>query len=275
MICGCVGGDLHAFLKIIKDADMKNTERKNNQPEKSYRIALCGRTIRYMFNHPGTREHFGRYIMETNDNSYDIRLTEEFIRESRWVVNGPASDDFLEFQSLMLATGDYLLRYKCTLFHCISFIWNDVAWLMTAPSVTGKTTQLINWMNLYTDESRIINGDKAGIECRKDGSVYVYSSPWRGKEKFGFRNRCEKLGGIILLKQGTINSVTRLTPSESACPLFVEFISYPETERQILVQRDIVEQMIDAVPVWKFINTGDEASTVYLHDTLEKYLCVF
>lgn len=251
---------------------ISSVKNRKDLTEKCYKINICRRTIRYVFNYPETYGYFGKYLTLSDDDSYDISVSKEYMEENRWLVDDSVQDEFLEFQTLMLATGNFLLQHKCVLFHCTSFIWQDLAWIMTAPSGTGKTTQLINWMNLYPDETQIINGDKTGLECREDGSVYAYSSPWRGKERFGFRDRCSKLGGIILLEQGTDNIVKRLASSESVYPLFIEFVSYPETEEQIIAQRDILEQMIDAAPIWKFTNTGDETSTAFLHDTIREYL---
>lgn len=247
-------------------------ENRQDLSEKCYQINICGKTIRYVFNYPETYRYFGKYLTLSDDDSFDIKVTKQYMKENRWLVDDSVPVEFLEYQTLMHATGNFLLQHRCALFHCVSFIWQDLAWIMTAPSGTGKSTQIINWINLYSDETKIINGDKTGLECREDGSVYAYSSPWRGKERFGFRDRCSKLGGIILLEQGTDNSVIRLAPSESVFSLFTEFVSYPETKKQIIAQRDILEQMIDAVPVWKFINTGEEASTAFLHDLLREYL---
>ena len=251
---------------------MENIDRIFDPQGQYYKINICRRSLTYAFNYPGTKRFFGKYLVKTNDGSDAICVTEEFITENRWLVNDTATSDFLEFQAIMLATGNYLLQYQCALFHGVSFIWHDLAWILTAPSGTGKSTQLVNWMNLYTDETQIINGDKTGLECSDDGSVYACSTPWLGKERYGFRDRSAKLGGIIVLEQGALNSLSEPDPYGLVYPLFIEFISYPDSEQQILDQAGILEQLIDSVPVWKFTNRGDETSTAFLHDALEEYL---
>ena len=118
----------------------------------------------------------------------------------------------------------------------------------------------------------MINGDKPLFECRDDSSVWVHSSPWRGKEKLGRPDMHAPLGGILLLEQGDHNEIRRLTPEEAVLPLFVEFVSYPECEDQIRGQAQILRQVLDTVPVWKLVNLGDEASARLTQQTLENYL---
>lgn len=237
-----------------------------------YSLGICGRKIIYRFIVPETHLYFGEYIRPADCVSADICVSREAMEEKRHLFGLTVRDGYLECQTVMIATGNYLLEYGCALFHCVSFVWRNLAWLLTAPSGTGKTTQLINWLKLYNDQTTVINGDKTGLECRDDGSVYAYSSPWRGKESMGTRNQSARLGGIILLKQGAENQVRRLVSGEAVYPLYKQFISYPESRKQIMDQRDILERVLDTVPVWELVNRGDEDSTVLLYHTLEGYM---
>ena len=74
------------------------------------------------------------------------------------------------------------------------------------------------------------------------------------------------------MEQGEVNCPSRFEAGEAVWPLFKEFISCPETEKQIADQRNVLEQMLDAVPVWKFVNLGDEVSVDVLHRTMEEYV---
>ena len=236
----------------------------------------CGNIVlRYSFIYPETARYFGRYL--TNDpkipTDCDVCVTPEFMNENRWLVDEEEeSSAFLEFQSLMLATGNALLAYRRALFHGAAFLWKGRAWIFTAPSGTGKTTQLNHWRRLWRKEIRVINGDKPCLECRDDGSVFVYSSPWRGKERSGMLGLSAPLGGIVLLEQGPENRIRRMTPQEAVRPFFSAFISFPDHTWQIRCQSQILEQMLDAVPVWKLTNIGDEASARLTQKTLMDHL---
>ena len=235
----------------------------------------CGTlTLRYSLLYPETRRYFGEYLKETSDfSSLGISITPEYMEESRWLVDdNEESKSFLEFQSLMLATGNKLLEYDRALFHGVALLWKDRAWIITAPSGIGKTTQLKLWTKLLYKDVKIINGDKPIVECKSDNSIWVYSSPWRGKEKFGKQGLCAQLGGIILLEQGLKNQINRMFIEEAVLPLFIEFVSYPENIEQLKHQGYILKQMLNAVPVWKLINTGDEDSAKLTVNTLNDYL---
>ena len=237
-----------------------------------YSLDLGGHEVRYSFLDPGTHEIFGRFIEMCSDDHFDIRLTRDYMEDCRWLVTLDTSDDYLEFQSLMLATGNQLLEVNRALFHGVSFVWKDKAWIITGPSGVGKTTQYRNWRKLLRHEIKIINGDKPVITCRDDGTVLVSSSPWRGKERLGHPGMCAELGGIILLEQGDHNKISRMTAQEAVHPLFIEFVSYPENAEQVRCQGRILDQMLGFAPVWKLINTGDMDSAVLTRDTLLQYL---
>ena len=231
-------------------------------------------TIKYVYLDPGTRSFFENYLTESAESpDIEIRVTQEFMRQNHWLIGEyEQSQAFLEFQCLMLATGNELLLHDRALFHGASFIWQGKAWIFTAPSGTGKTTQLRRWHRILKKEVTIINGDKPMLESRADGSIWVYSSPWRGKEKLGCPGLCAPLGGIVYLEQGTNNTIRRLSPREAVLPLMTEFVSYPESVSQISGQAKFLRKMLDAVPVWKLVNIGDEDAALLTMIELQRYM---
>ena len=227
--------------------------------------------IHYEFLNPETRKLFRNCLkVKTGCSNYiEIKLTPEYLEQNRWLVDeNEQSSAFIEFHCLMLKTGNELLAHKRALFHGAALLWKKKAWIITAPSGTGKTTQLRHWRNVLKKDVRVINGDKPLLECRKDGSVHVYSSPWKGKENYGLDGLCAPLGGIILLEQGNENRIERLDVKEAVLPLYCEFISLHENDKQIRSQSEILDQILDAVPVWKLTNTGDEESARLTINTL-------
>lgn len=229
----------------------------------------------YSFLYPETRYYFDNSLKECpNTNKIPkVNVTQEFIEETKWLVDEQEpSEGFLEFQSLMIATGNLLLSYDRALFHGAAFLWKEKAWILTAPSGTGKTTQLSHWKRYFKTALKVINGDKPLLECREDGSLWVYSSPWRGKEGYGKTKLRASLGGIIFLEQGNKNIIRQMTPKEAVRPLFSEFICLPENTEQIKHLAQILRIILNTVPVWKLINLGDEDSTKLAIETLENYL---
>lgn len=245
-------------------------------------ISGGGLTVRYFLLYPETRRFFGRYLKEGNickDDPADpsqmhvISVSPEYMEDNRWLVDEKElSLPFLEFQALMLKTGNELLLHDRALFHGAALLWKDRAWIFTAPSGTGKTTQLKHWQKILQQEVTIINGDKPLLECRCGGDIWVHSSPWRGKERYGKPGVNGKLGGIILLRQGKENKIRRIDPKDAVLPLFTEFVSFPEDTRQLECQAQILDQILDAVPVWELVNKGNPASARLTIGIIGRYL---
>ena len=243
--------------------------------EKNYCLPCGSKIIKYHFFYPETEKFFDGYLKNSKDINpvCSVSVSPEYMKECRWLIDADEkSVSFLEFQSLMIATANSLLYYGCALFHGAALMWKKGGWIITAPSGTGKTTQLKNWKRLLKSDVKIINGDKPVIESKEDGFFYVCSSPWRGKEKYGIRGISVPLKGIIILERGMENQIIRISPEEAAFPLFEEFVSFPENKEQIQCQAAILKRLLNDVPVWKLINTGDEDSTSMTVTTLEKHL---
>ena len=243
--------------------------------EKYYSLDCGGLSFSYSPLYQETLRYFAKYITKCSEETCGsiIRITPEYMRENRWLVDEKEEyQPFIEFQCLMLATGNTLLAHNRALFHGAAFIWNGKAWIITAPSGIGKTTQLRHLCTCFPGEVEVLNGDKPFLECREDRSVWVHSSPWRGKEKLGKPDLHAPLGGIILLERGDCNEIIRLSAEEAVRPLFVEFVSFPECEEQIKGQAQILRQILNSVPVWKLVNVGDEDSARITLQNLESYL---
>lgn len=231
-----------------------------------------GTNITYSLVYEDTRKYFRGYAVAKSAQII-IQVTREYMQKNIWLVNGEdVENSLLEFHCLMLATGTKILADRRALFHGAAFLWNGLAWIITAPSGTGKTTQLRNWLQILGHDVRTINGDKPFMECRDDGTVWVYSSPWRGKEGYGHPGMCAKLGGIILLEQGKENKITRMTQSDAVVPLLGEIIATWDNTDIIQGACTVLNSMLNAVPVWKLVNTGDLDSTQLTIDTLAEEL---
>lgn len=181
-----------------------------------------------------------------------------------------ASDASLEYNLLLSKASAALLPFRRCVFHGVAFIWRNKAYIFTAPSGTGKTTQYRQWLKLYCPELRIINGDKSILECRPNGTILVHSSPWAGKERWGSMESAP-LGGIVYLHQSQENSITRLSPQQAAAPLFRQFLFSADNAELVRQVCAIEEQMLRAAPVWMLANRGDLDSARLCHDTLLQF----
>lgn len=239
---------------------------------KIYEIKLGNQEVRFPLIYSGTSELFDDIHECRQCETADLTLDSQYLRKNSWIVSEDVSEEFLEFHCLMLACGNYILQYDHALFHGACFLWKGKAWIFTAPSGTGKTTQLKNWTKLWKNEVTVVNGDKPVIESRNDGSIWASSSPWKGKERIGKKCLNAPLGGIILLQQGKDNAMYRMDKKNTVVPLFCEFVSMPETTEQLFHQGNILNKILEVTPVWKLVNTGDKESAILTRKVLEEYL---
>lgn len=232
-----------------------------------FQSEYAGHALRYAFTYPSTRYRFHPWPRPVEGEEYDIKAAPERLEITRAVLPPESTDAFVEYRSLIGLTAKELLKYDCCIFHCVSFLWKGRAFLLTAPSGTGKTTQYLNWQRLFPGEITMICGDMPVLERREDGSVWAHPTSWNGKENIGNRITAP-LGGIVLLAQGKENRISPLPAREAILPFFEQFIVRPDTEEQIRALARLLDQMLTKVPCFKFVNLGDEASTALLRETL-------
>lgn len=232
-----------------------------------YELNYAGHPVRYSFLDPQTRFLLHPLPRRADGVCADVAATPELLEEVRAFFPEDTSDRYLEYRCMIGLTARTLLRYGCCIFHAVSFVWRERAWLLTAPPETGKTTQYLNWQRLHPGEITMISGDMPVLEGREDGSVWVHPSSWNGKEDYS-SDQSAPLGGLVLLEQGSEDRIRPLLPKEAIMPLFKQFMVVPETEDEVLALTDLIGRMLTAVPCWKMVNRGGDASTELLRRTL-------
>lgn len=177
------------------------------------------------------------------------------------------SAPYLEYSELCRRASDALLPYGRAVYHGLSFYWQNRAWLITAPSGTGKTTHYLQWKRQFKDELTIMNGDKPLISL-ENGKIFVYPSPWYGKEGM-HRSTTAELAGIVLLTQSDSNTMRLLSKREAAAPLYAQVLYSAQNPGQVADACKIVSAMIESVPVWLLSNRGDAESAALCRETLK------
>lgn len=235
--------------------------------ERIYEAEYAGHPVRFAFLDPQTRQHFKFWLKPVEGEYYDIKATPELVKHVLAHMPEQNPEYYAEYKALIGPTSAFLLRFRCCIFHAVAFLWQGKAWLLTAPSGTGKSTQFMNWRRLHPAEITMICGDMPVLEQREDGSVWVHSSNWNGKEGVGSKTSAP-LGGLILLEQGMVNRITPLSASEAIPALLCQFAVSFDSEEQILTVCGMLDRMLSSYPAWKMVNLGDNDSTELLRSTI-------
>ena len=234
---------------------------------KVYQAEYAGHPVRFSFLHPATRQHFKFWLKPVDGEGYDIKASPELVASVLDTLPWKDREYYAEYKALMGPTSEYLLQFGCCIFHAVAFLWRDRAWLLTAPSGTGKSTQFMNWRRLHPGEITMICGDMPILELREDGFVWIHSSNWNGKEGVGNKISAP-LGGVILLEQGKENRIGSLPVRDAIAPLLCQFAVAFDTEEKIRSVCKLLDGVLCSYPVWKFVNLGDDASTELLRRTI-------
>ena len=111
-----------------------------------YRIMIAGKELHYLFHYLETSRYFQNSIEEApKDNAICVKENDFNLWEEKWKYNACAPT---EMAILPFRTSDYLLKDHRCVYHAVAFLYKNKAYLITAQSGTGKSTQLRNWMKL-------------------------------------------------------------------------------------------------------------------------------
>ena len=99
----------------------------------------------------------------------------------------------------------------------------------------------------FGNDISVINGDKPIIMV-SGGEATVYSAPWAGKE--GWKsNTSAGLGGIVLLRRGSVNSIKRIAP-EAYFEELVAQAYVPKNGEAMLKTLEMLDELSKKIPFY-------------------------
>lgn len=235
-------------------------------------IRLAEIPVRFICFSEGTIKYLRRYLPEDAMEESEAALTVD----SRNLVLDQAvmaeilQKPYYEYYHLISLASDALMKAGRCCFHGTVFIWKEKAWILTAPSGTGKSTQYKNLSELYGQEVFCLNGDKPALEFSDEGKIMVHDSPWRGKEGWGTKGASYPLAGMFYLKQEDHNEILEFAPGEEVVPVYGQFYSARRTEDVLRHIARMEDRMLKSVPLRLFKNRGDLDSTKLLYHTIRQ-----
>lgn len=210
----------------------------------------------------------GSVCAYTYSESYDICLAKiiwnkefnhaDIYAKDTSLIGGPSID--LKLFGLVGQAFYYMLMmHHAYVIHASAISYKGNAVLFSAPSGTGKSTQTSLWKSIF-DEVVYINDDNPVMRII-DGDVYVYGTPWSGKN-FINNNIVAKLAGIICIEQYERIEITLLDGAAAFFRLYNE-INKPVLEHMVDIFLDDLNKLIDVANVYLMkCNISEE--TVYL-----------
>ena len=160
---------------------------------------------------------------------------------------------------------DYvMMQHNCMFLHSSLVRYQNKAVLFSGPSGIGKSTQAELWQH-YLD-AEILNGDKSCIAKRSDG-FYACGSPYAGSSDI-FLPEEAPIAGIVLLKQGCENRISRVYGRQAFIPVYAQLLgnTWDSVYTDQLCQ--LLDELLASIPVYELICTPSEESVKLVRDTL-------
>lgn len=181
--------------------------------------------------------------------------------------SGFARDALSETTMIVALASDLLLQQNRCMIHAVAIRHKDDAWLITAPSGVGKSTQVRTLQELYPGEFSVICGDRPVLELLDGGGAFVHPSPWNGKEGWHGAEGAA-LAGIICLERGNEDLVLPLSKRDSVVPVFHALIQSGKTPSGIRSAAAFEEELLNRTSLWRMVNRDIPGSTKLLYHTL-------
>lgn len=140
-----------------------------------------------------------------------------------------------------------LLYHQGLVIHSSTIKWLDKGIMFTAPSGTGKSTQVSLWQK-YINDVIVLNDDNPAVRIIDDKPV-VYGTPWSGTSKIN-TNDFAPLAAIVILEQAKENTIIRLTVPEAIIKLMPRIFMPYFDQVHMNKAMDIFEQIVSSVPIY-------------------------
>ena len=167
--------------------------------------------------------------------------------------------------AVMMAYAFSTATHDTLLVHASVIRCDGRAYMMTAPSGTGKSTHTRLWYDNIPG-CDLMNDDNPVLRI-VDGQAIVYGSPWSGKTPC-YRNIQAPVGAVVRIQQRPANSIRRLAPVEALSILLPAMSSMKWDRRVSRGIYDSVTRLIAACNIYELGCLPNAEAALLCHDTV-------
>lgn len=199
----------------------------------------------------------------TGEDKADIiaTCTMEQIENEKAILNDEHyTDGYIESVCLYRSLCLQLPAKDSFVMHAAVISVDGKGYAFTAKSGTGKSTHILQWKGLLGDKVNVVNGDKPILRII-DNKLYVYGTPWCGKEGWNTNTRAE-LAGLCFLERAEKNHIEPI-PSKEAASRIMKQILLPKDSLGVIKTFEMVDKMLLTTKIWKLgCNISIEAAKI-------------
>ena len=150
-----------------------------------------------------------------------------------------------------------LIDDNIVLFHGSCIAVDNVGYLFTAKSGTGKSTHTKLWREFFKNKATMVNDDKPLIKI-SNNDIIVYGTPWNGKHHLG-NNISVPLKAICILERDNTNHI-EIINSKNAYPILLQQIYRPKEPSKMIKTLNLLDKLSNNVSLYKLgCNISQEA----------------
>lgn len=236
---------------------------------RSFNIRLAGTAIGIEPMYDYIREYCREYITdekaaftvktEAADIAYEREKSD---REAVIEGHKPVyySDEYLETLSVYRKIAEKMPFLDTLLFHGSVIAVDNVGYLFTAKSGTGKSTHTRLWRELFGERAVMINDDKPLLRITENG-VTAYGTPWDGKHRLS-TNTAVPLKAVCILTRSEENFIEKITPKE-AYQLVLQQTYRPVDRLAVIQSLKLIDSMLKTTGLYRLgCNISPDAARV-------------
>lgn len=167
--------------------------------------------------------------------------------------------------ALMIAYAFAAVGRQTLLMHSSVIRCNGRAYMMTAPSGTGKSTHTRLWYDNIPG-CDLMNDDNPVLRI-VDGCPVAYGSPWSGKTPC-YRNVSAPVGAVVRIRQCPANSIRRLGPVDALSVLLPAMSNMKWDRRVYSGVHDTVARLIGMCGIYELGCLPNAEAALLCHDTV-------
>jgi len=227
-------------------------------------IAPQGHFVKYISPNELThKDQSDTYMYGLIDDSiiYGIK-TSDFFHYEIMILESTLNKDAIEY-SLSLRIFSHIVSFDNNLIlHASAIKYHQHSILFSGSTKVGKTTLAKRMIN-HHPKIEFINDDKPLVSF-EEGMFYVHGTPWAGEEGL-CQSISSKLSCIICLEQGSHSEVKTMTNHEKVVHL-MEHSYHLFDEKFMDIHLNLLNHLIDQVPIYKMIVTNDDQAYDVFHE---------
>lgn len=208
---------------------------------------IAGIIVDMNIRYPRLRRQSEAYIYTGSaPSNVTIRLSEGFYDEK--LTENPHLDyEMIEYIWMGSEFYNALIHFNGMLLHSSCVVYNNEAYLFSAPCGTGKSTHTQIWLKRFNG-AYILNDDKPAVKLTEKG-VYAYGTPFSGKTNQNV-NAGVPIKGICILERGEKNSIEPASADEALFSILNQTVRPPE-ENSMDKMLSTLDTVLKSVPVYK------------------------